>query len=126
MANWHFPDERSAQGEAILRLLVQQTAQVPGIWWFEIRNVLLLGERRGRCTREQAEQFLAFLQEMPIQIEALPEQGAVMDLARRHRLSVYDAAYLELAQRRNIALATFDHALERAAIAVGVPLIGAE
>jgi predicted nucleic acid-binding protein len=125
MVNWHFPDERSAEGEAVLRMLNRQSAYVPAIWWFEIRNVLLLGERRGRSTREQAEQFLAFLRSLPIEVAELPDEAAVMDLARRHRLSFYDAAYLELAQQRSIALATLDQQLARAATAEGVPLIGA-
>jgi predicted nucleic acid-binding protein len=125
MVNWHFPDERSAEGVAVLQMLNRQTACVPAIWWFEIRHVLLLGERRGRSTREQAEQFLVFLQSLPIEIAELPDEAAVMDLARRHRLSFYDAAYLELAQQRNIALATLDRNLARAATAEGVALVGA-
>jgi predicted nucleic acid-binding protein len=75
--------------------------------------------------REYSGRFLDFLRGLPIEIAPLPEELAVLSLARRHQLSFYDAAYLELAQRERIALATLDRALARAAVAEGVELIGA-
>jgi predicted nucleic acid-binding protein len=125
VAAWHFPDERNAECDSILARLESDNATVPGLWWFEVRNVLLIGEHRRRTVREQVERFLDFLNGLPIEIAALPEGSAVMDLARQHQLSFYDAAYLELAQRERIALATMDRAMARAAVAQGVPLIGA-
>jgi predicted nucleic acid-binding protein len=125
VAAWHFPDERSAQGDSIMARLESDRARMPALWWFEVRNVLLIGERRGRTAREHTERFFDFLRGLPIEIAPFPQELAVLSLARRHQLSFYDAAYLELAQRERIALATLDRALVRAAAAEGVPLIGA-
>jgi predicted nucleic acid-binding protein len=125
VAAWHFPDERSAEGDSILARLESDLARMPSLWWFEVRNVLLIGERRGRTAREHTEPFLDFLRGLPIELAPLPDELTVLRLARRHQLSFYDAVYLELAQRERIALATLDRALVRAAIAEGVPLIGA-
>jgi predicted nucleic acid-binding protein len=124
VAAWHFPDERNAQGDSILARLESDRARMPALWWFEIRNVLLIGERRGRTAREHTERFLEFLRGLPIELAPLPDEVAVVSLARQHQLSFYDATYLELAQRENIALATIDRALARAATAEGVLLIG--
>ena len=122
-ACWHFPDEHNAAADEILaRIRPDDAALVPGHWWFEIRNVLLLGERRGRTTPDQTARFLEFMHELPISVALLPDEIAVMDLARAHRLTFYDAAYLELAKREGLALATFDRELLAAARAEGVSL----
>ena len=88
-----------------------------------MRNVLLQGERRGRTTPQQTRASLDFLRQMSISIALLPDENAVMELARRHRLSFYDAAYLELALREALTLATFDGDLIVAARAEGVALV---
>lgn len=95
---------------------------VPQHWWFEVRNALLVGERRGRTDPEKAALFLTFLTQFQISIVPLPDWDAVMALARRYRLSFYDSAYLELAQREGVPLATFDTELIAAARAEGVTL----
>ena len=127
VASWHFPDEFTAESNAILEMLRgrKHNARVPGIRWFEIHNVLLRGERRGRSSVQQTAQFQDLLDELPITIVPIVPPNVILSLARRHNLTFYDAAYLELAQRENIPLATLDQALARAAIAEGVPLIGA-
>jgi predicted nucleic acid-binding protein len=122
MASWHFSEERNAHADAILARLQTDEAAVPGIWWFEMRNVLLQGERRRRTTPQQTVAFLEFLREIPISVALLPDENEVMQLARRHRLSFYDAAYLELAFRERLPLATFDGDLIAAARAEGVLL----
>jgi predicted nucleic acid-binding protein len=121
-ASWHFEDERSEQAEAVLNALARDAALVPAHWWFEIRNALLMGERRGRASQQQTVLFLARLAILPIELAELPGQIAVLNLARRHGLTFYDAAYLELAQRERIALATLDEGLAAAARAEGVAL----
>ena len=125
VAAWHFPDERTPEGVSILARLESDHARMPALWWFEVRNVLLVGERRRRTVRQDVERFLDFLSLLPIEIAVFPEQSAVLHLARRYQLSFYDATYLELALRERIALATLDRALARAATVEGVPLIGA-
>jgi predicted nucleic acid-binding protein len=124
-ASWHFADERSPQADTVLNALARDTAIVPAVWWFEIRNVLLLGERRGRASPQQTAQFLDRLAILRIELAEIPDEVGTMNLARRHRLSFYDAAYLELAQRERIALATLDDELAAAAHAEGVALVGA-
>jgi predicted nucleic acid-binding protein len=124
VAAWHFPDERNSQSDSIMDRLEQDSARMPALWWFEVRNVLLIGERRGRTIRKHAEGFLDFLRGLPIELAPLPDEVSVLRLARQHQLSFYDASYLELAQRERIALATIDRALARAAVAAGVSLIG--
>src|SRR3954470_8004320 len=125
VAAWHFPDERTPESVSILARLESDHARMPALWWFEVRNVLLVGERRRRTVRQDVERFLDFLSSLPIEIAVLPEDSAVLPLARGHQLSFYDATYLELARRERIPLATMDRAMARAAVAEGVPLIGA-
>jgi predicted nucleic acid-binding protein len=122
-ASWHFEQERNERSDAILDSLSDDSARVPAIWWFEIRNVILLGERGRRATQEQTSAFLARLARLPISVAAIPDETRLMDLSRRHRLTFYDAAYLELAQREAISLATLDKELVTAARAEGVPLV---
>ncbi len=122
MASWHFEDECNPKGDAILATLQNDEAIVPGHWWFEIRNVLLTGERRRRTSTEQTTEFLDLLRDLSISVALLPDESSVIDLARRHRLSFYDAAYLELAQRERLPLATFDGDLIAAAKAENVTL----
>ena len=100
-------------------------AHVPGLWPLEVANALLVGERRGRTTAADAAHFLAILSAFPITVddETVARAWAdTMHLARAHNLSAYDAAYLELAMRRGLPLATLDDKLKAAAVAVGVPL----
>ena len=125
-AGWYFEDEHDLRADAALTLFDNDSALTPVHWWFEIRNVVVLGERRRRASEQYTAEFLDYLQQLPIALAALPDQTSVLTLARRHRLTLYDAAYLELAQREGIALATLDDRLATAARAEGVALIGAE
>jgi predicted nucleic acid-binding protein len=125
-ASWCFEDEHHPTAEIASDLLVSNAnAATPLIFWFELRNVLLTGMRRGRISQYLITESLARIARGPIKIEPLPQDEPILALAIRHRLTFYDATYLELAQRERIALATLDQALARAAIAEGVPLIGA-
>lgn len=122
-ATWAFEDEdHPVAARAIERIRVD-AAIVPSLWWFEVRNTLIVNERRKRLTEATTAAFLGKLARLPISLDDLPEEMRVLALARQHRLTVYDAAYLELAQRENIPLATLDRALADAAGAEKVPLI---
>jgi predicted nucleic acid-binding protein len=120
---WFFRDEQDPRAEAAWNKLTEDRAIVPLHWWFEVRNVCLLGERRGRATADETDEFLRELPKLTISFDGLPDQRPVIDLARRHRLTLYDATYLELAQREDIPLATLDKELVIAAHAEGVSLI---
>ncbi len=97
---------------------------MPGIWWFEIRNTALLGIRRNRITEIRVHEFLNRLGSMTIDIILPDEDGRIFVLAQRHRLTFYEAAYLNLALRERAPLAPLDHNLAGAAAAEGVALIG--
>jgi predicted nucleic acid-binding protein len=124
-ACWYFEDEHDGRADRVLDLLAIDTALTPLHWWFEIRNVIVVGERRRRMAEPYAASYLAELQALPIALAALPEEGDVFALARKHRLTFYDAAYLELAQREQLPLATLDDNLAAAARAEGVVLVTA-
>jgi len=122
---WCFQDEHDARADAAWDLLEheRESAIVPLLWWFEIRNVALHGERRGRLAEDYTSRFFRILDRFAIDYAPLPEHTAVLALARQHRLSFYDAVYLELAQREGLALATLDNELIKAAPLEGVRLI---
>ena len=124
-ACWCFRDEEDPRADTAFALLQEEAAVVtPFLFWFEIRNAALLGVRRNRITEGEMAAFLSRLENMIIGFAALPETAAVFALAHRHRLSFYDAAYLELAMREGCALATLDEAIAKAARAEGIPMIG--
>jgi predicted nucleic acid-binding protein len=109
----------------VARALGGWQAIVPAIWPLEVANTLVMGERRGRSTARQAAVFLELLRALPITIDHAGATAAwteTLDLARRFRLSAYDAAYLELAVRQDADLATRDRSLVKAATAAGVSL----
>lgn len=120
---WAFADEEHPVASAALDRVQHGEARVPGLWWFEVRNSLVVNERRGRLTEAGTSSFLRNLAQLAIHVDRAPAEAALLTLARQHRLTVYDAAYLELAQRDGLALATLDVALRQAATTVGVPLL---
>ena len=96
---------------------------VPGIFSYEMRNVLIVNERRGRIDRSGSAQFLMRLRSLRLLLDDAHDEDAIMALARKHALSAYDSAYLETALRRGDALATLDRDLAHAAAAEDVALI---
>ena len=123
---WFFRDERNAYAHQTLRWLEGDSTVVPGVWLLEVANGLVVAERRGRFTPADVAQVCRTLAELPIELSDLTLDqalGPVLDLARAHGLSAYDAAYLELAMRENLPLATQDDALLDAAERVGVSLV---
>ncbi|MBM3527773.1 MAG: type II toxin-antitoxin system VapC family toxin [Alphaproteobacteria bacterium] len=124
-ACWCFHDEDDARADVAYELLRDGRAIVPLHWWFELRNVLLIGERRRRVSQREIEQYLDRLSKLAIDIVELPASEAVFLNARKHGLTFYDAAYLELAMRERVPLATLDDDLVSAARQERVPLISA-
>jgi predicted nucleic acid-binding protein len=122
---WCFLDAKDHYSQAVLGALASEEAFVPDIWHLEVANALLVGERRKRWTQAETATWLGFLAALPITVDEETRAHAFADtthLARSHSLSAYDAAYLELAMRRGVPLATLDNKLKDAAKAVGVPL----
>lgn len=125
---WCFGDEQSAAASRLLEQLEATTAVVPALWRWEIGNALLAAERRGRLQAQEVQAFLRLLERLPIEVDPSAEEqafAATLDLARSHGLTTYDAAYLELAKRRGLELATRDAELREAALAAGIaaPLV---
>lgn len=124
---WCFPDEQSS-AQAVLDRLEKTTAIVPQLWHLEVGNALLMGERRKRSVAADTTQWLQYLSSLPIILDEEMATHAWSDtliLARSYQLSVYDAAYLELALRRGLPLATLDRHLQKAAKMAGVVLYAA-
>jgi predicted nucleic acid-binding protein len=124
--SWCFADEETPYSRDVLASLETTYAVVPALWPFEVVSVLALAERKRRITQEGIEEFLDMLRRLPIQIErreALWLWQAILPLVREHRLSAYDAAYLELAKRERMCLATLDQALQEASRTAGVPIL---
>ncbi len=123
---WCFADEASPAAWAVLERLQAAVAHVPALWVWETGNVLVQAERRGRISPAAIRTFLGLLESLPISIDQPTTTSAWHDtlaLARNHRLTSYDAAYLELAMRRSLPLASRDLALQAAAQSEGVLLL---
>ncbi len=123
-ACWFFPDETHPVASQSWRRIHDDEAVVPAHWWFEVRNAMLIGERRERSTEQRTIFAMERLARMPIRFSPMPRDADVFALARKHRLTFYDAAYLELAQREGLALATLDDKLATAARNEQVLLVG--
>jgi predicted nucleic acid-binding protein len=121
---WCFPDERTPFTEAVLDLLANGAEVIaPAIWPFEVANALLAGEKRKRITVAQAASILLRIADLPITVDPVKTDHAfqqILPLARQVQLTEYDAAYLELALRLSLPLATLDVPLQKAAKVVGI------
>jgi len=123
---WIFDDEDDPHAAAVRDRLDHGMAIVPSIWPLEVCNALVVAERRRRVSRAEAVRFLEVLRQLPIDVDAMPTLASVdgaFQLARETGLSLYDAAYLELAATHGLPLATLDAALGTAAGKVGVEIL---
>lgn len=124
-ASWFFEDEGGDYSSAVLESLNNAEAFVPSLWSLEITNVLIIAERRKRCSEAEAARFIELLDNLPITIDEDTAQRAMnttYQLAREYGLTAYDAAYLELAMRLGAPLATSDRQLAEAAHKAGVDI----
>jgi predicted nucleic acid-binding protein len=124
---WIYADEGDEQTERVLQRVTQLEAWVPAIWRLEVANSLQQGLKRGRIDQDDRDLGLADLSRLRIRVDPETDThawSATLGLSARFNLTVYDAAYLELAMRRGLPLATLDRDLRAAATAAGVPLLG--
>jgi predicted nucleic acid-binding protein len=124
---WCFADEASPAADVVLDRLADEEAAAPALWRLEVANALAIAERGGRLTAAGLARSVALLQRLAVAIDAeAPERAFrdLLDLARRERLTVYDAAYLELALRLGVPLASKDSKLREAAARLGLALLG--
>lgn len=125
--SWCFEDERTAVTTALLYRVVDAGGLVPSLWRLEVANGLQAAVRRGRIDAAYRDASIADLRALAIDVDKETDRKAwseTLQLADRFRLTPYDAAYLELAQRQQLPLASLDNELRAAAESLGVPLLG--
>jgi predicted nucleic acid-binding protein len=123
-ACWALDDEDHPTADVALDRTASDEIIVPSLWWFEIRNLLIMAERRKRSTAAKTNAFLGQIKRLDLSIDRSPDEAKIFQLVRAHALTVYDASYLELAIRAGAPLATLDKKLATAATSEGVGLIG--
>lgn len=126
--HWFFDDEFDLDADSIYGALRSGRIRihVPHVFFPEVANTLLVGERRGRCVTGRPEEFMRILTATSLRVDEEEIWASIYrtyGLAKTYGLTAYDACYLELALRLNASLATRDAALERAARAAGVTII---
>jgi len=124
---WLFHVEATPKTAALLNRLATETALVPDWWFVEITNVLAMAERKSRITPAQSDAFIADLSKLGIERDGEAPNRAfthLLTLCRTHRLTSYDAIYLDLAIRRGLPLATLDEDLRKIAKKLGLTLLG--
>jgi len=123
---WALPDETSKKADRFLsRISMKNILWVPALWWYEMANALLMAQRRKRLGDAEKIRLMELYGRLPIRTDVALDSDIVWrlhTLAIEHNLSAYDAAYLELAQRRDLGLATVDRSLRVAAQRAGVKL----
>jgi len=125
--SWCFADEATAASAEVQDRLIDETALVPAHWFLEVTNVLAMAEKRRRITAADSDTFLRLLRTLDIDVDDETTGRAfehLLPLCRNQGLTSYDAAYLDLAVRRQLPLATLDDDLRAAAVNVGVTVLG--
>jgi predicted nucleic acid-binding protein len=122
------PDETSPAADIMAELLLHEEPVAPSIWVMEVANALLAAGRRGRLRQNDEGQVAQALRMLAVRVDPVDLDAAmanILPIARKHGLSAYDAAYLELALRTSSRLATLDRQLRKAAIAEGLGVVNA-
>jgi predicted nucleic acid-binding protein len=123
---WMFEEEQTAEALKVLRLIERAGLLVPPLWWYELENGILMGERRARKNQSETAEFLKLVKALPIRTDDVPRHRiseTILEIGRKHQLTAYDAAYVELSLREEAPLATFDAAIRRCAPKIGIKLI---
>jgi predicted nucleic acid-binding protein len=120
---WLLPDEANEPTDALADRLEQENAHVPSIWSLEVGNALMTALRRKRISDGDFKRCISALSALPIEVDTAAVLAGVLLIAQRFGLTSYDAAYLELAQRRGLPLATLDEKLRKACKALKVSVL---
>lgn len=119
---WVLGDESSARADATLQEVTEVGGVAPALWWVEVRNALVIAERKGRLTQEDTAAAVQAIDALSVHLDQAPDSDSLLRLARTHGLTAYDAMYLELSIRQQRPLATLDRRLTVAAQAEGITL----
>jgi predicted nucleic acid-binding protein len=125
---WFFDEKQTPKALEVLKRIEIEGLLVPPLWWSEVENGVLMGERRGRKKPDESEAFLSLVRALPIETDDAPRHRIsddILELGRRYQLTAYDAAYVELAKRESASLATFDDALRRCAQSLKIKVLPA-
>lgn len=125
---WYFEEDQTPAALDVLQKIEIEGLLVPPLWWSELANGLLMGERRGRRTTDESRGFLKLIRALPITVDHVSpgEIGDhILTVARQFQLTAYDATYVELAVRTKSSLATFDAAIRSCAPLSGIQLLPA-
>jgi predicted nucleic acid-binding protein len=121
---WALPDETSKEADRFLsRISIRSILWVPALWWYEMANALLMAQRRKRLGEAEGIRLMELYRKLPIRTDGVLDSDRMwrfQTLAIEYHLSAYDGAYLELAQRRGLGLATVDRNLRLAAQRAGI------
>ena len=115
VAAWALQDESDSVTDQLLVRAAEEGAVSPPLLWYEVRNMLLMAERRKRITPRESDEFLVRVEKLSIEIGEPADSRQLMRMARKHLLTCYDAAYLLTALHRHLPLATLDKKLVAAA-----------
>jgi predicted nucleic acid-binding protein len=108
VAHWLLPDEAANPGTPTIDDVKTEALFAPAIFWYELRNIFVVCERRARLTPEATSSALGYAQALDIEMDFQHDDTVVLSLARRYGLTIYDAAYLELALRKRLPLLSLD------------------
>jgi len=125
---WCFEAETTPYTEAVLEAVAKHAAAAPALWALEVANVLATSIRKKALTEKKVAKFRELLSRLPVRLESHTQEralGAVLELAGKHQLTSYDAAYLEVAKRLTLPIASLDAPLRKAASAEGVRIFEA-
>ncbi len=125
VTGWYIPDQATAYTQSIAQRLETDRAIVPALWHLEFANVLKTACTRGKLSLDNAREIVVTIAALPIELDSglAPNPRQLLDLAMRYNLSSYDAAYLELALRHGIPIATQDAKLKDASLQTGVVVL---
>ena len=125
VTGWYLPDQATAYTQAMATRLEADRAIVPALWQLEFANVLKTACTRGTLSLDAARQIVDTVAMLPIEIDsgAAPGPRQLLELAMRYSLSSYGAAYLELAMRNGLPIASQDRSLREASLQAGIGLL---
>ncbi len=124
--SWFYDEDQTSMALEILKRIETEGLLVPPLWWCELENGIVMGERRGGKSPDESMTFLNLVRALPIRTDDAPRHSIsedILTIAHRHQLTAYDAAYVELALRETAKLATFDSAIRCCALQLGILLL---